>query len=222
MNSLCQRFLLAILTTAYLSVTSLVAQTSKIDSLVSLSQKIAGKEKVDVLNQLAYQWMIKKYDSCKFFASQAWQEAEKINYAKGKSEASIFIGIYETQISGNKQKSLFHFRRGQALAHSVKEYGLEGFALTQTGNLYRIEGKYDSAFIYYQQSYQLLKDSINPWHLSMLYRNLGKYYGLLSDKEKELLYLQRAWNIRSKLTDDAMKLDALVTQLFQYFTNTIQ
>lgn len=198
----------------------LFAQSKQIDSLVTMSQKIVGKERIDVLNKLAYQWMIKKYDSCKFFAAMALQEAEKINYTKGKSEASIFLGIYEAQISGNRQKSLSYFKKGQLLAHSIKNHGLEGFAFTQTGNLYRIEGKYDSAFIYYQQSYELLKDSINPWHLSMLYRNMGKYYSQLSDAKTELLYLQRAWMIRSKLTDDAMKVDALVSLSVWYTTQS--
>ncbi len=187
---------------------------------MALSKTLSGTEKVNVLNRLAYQWMIRKYDSCKYFATEALQLAEEINYLAGKSEANIFLGNYEAQISGNIPKSLSFFRKGRAQASRAKNRGLEGFALTQTGNLYRNQGKYDSAILFYNQSFNVLKDSLNPWHLSMLYRNMGKYYGIQGDKIKELNYLKRAWVIRSNLPDYAMKVDALVSLSKWYETQS--
>ncbi len=187
-----------------------LAQHPTIDSLQLVIAKTDKKQKADALNKLAYEWFLRDYAKCKQTAEEALRYSEEISYPKGKVEAGIYLGIYEAQITGDYKTSQGLLAKAAFEAHEIGAKDLEGFSNTQIGNLYRNSGKLDSAWLYYQKSFTLLRDSLNPWHLSMLYRNMGKYYGLTYEPSAELTYYKKAWQIREKLTDHAMQVDALV------------
>ncbi|MEO7988080.1 MAG: tetratricopeptide repeat protein [Chryseolinea sp.] len=185
------------------------AQLSEIDSLQNIVDNTQGKEKVDAINALAFKLILIDYKKAFENIAIAKQLAERIKYDRGISEAIIYEGVCENLV-GNKEKSIQLLLTGREKARLANNHGWEGYALVQLGNIYRSQGLYDSAKVWYDQSYRVLKDSLNPWHLSVLYRNLSRNYGLSGRPKEEIVYLNRSLIIREKLSDKVLLADVLV------------
>ncbi len=185
------------------------AQNARMDSLQALTNKAKGKDLVDLTNKLAFDWYLYNVEKSFELSSKALSIAKELNYTKGIAEATLYQGIYK-YLSGNSQNGQYLLLRAQQLAKEAKEKGLEGYAFIQLGNLNRNLGKYDSAKLFYDQSYKVLRDSLNPWYLGSLYGNLGKYYNLMAQPKNEIKYLLKAYNVRTKLGDKVLEMDALL------------
>ncbi len=184
-------------------------QGIEFDSLENVVNTTTGIAKVDALNALAFRLILIDIKRAKEYISQAGQLAEEINYAKGISQALICEGLYENVV-GNRKVAIHLLKIGRTKAKQSQAYGWEGYALVQLGNIYRGQGLYDTARYWYDQSYLVLKDSLNPWHLSVLYRNLSQNYGLINRPKEELAYLHRSLAIREKLSDNILLADVLI------------
>jgi signal transduction histidine kinase len=185
------------------------AQNWRMDSLQALANKAKGKDLVDLTNKLAFDWYLYNVEKSYELSSKSLAMAKELNYTKGIAEATLYQGIYK-YLTGNSQHGKYLLLRAQKLAKEAKENGLEGYAFIQLGNLNRNLGKYDSAKLFYDQSYEVLKDSLNPWSLGSLYGNLGKYYSLIAQPKNEVKYLLKAYDVRAKLGDKVLEMDALL------------
>ncbi len=185
------------------------SQSSRIDSLQNRVANLSGTKKADAINRLAFEVFLISLDKSHRFALEALKLSEQLHYVKGMAEANIYNGMYE-YLTGNQEAGFILLKKGQRQANEAGDKSLEGYAFVQLGNRYRNLAQYDSAKLSYDQSFLILKDSLHPWQLSSLYRNLGKYYGLISDPDNEIKYLLRAWKIRERLNDKAVQIDALV------------
>ncbi len=90
------------------------------------------------------------------------------------AQSLITAGIIQSRL-GHDSLSIRSFRKGLSLMRKTNDKLLEGRLNLNLGILYQNEDKLDSAEIYYNRSFQLLKDSANPFRLSLLYLNLGKF-----------------------------------------------
>lgn len=186
-----------------------LAQRTEIDSLENLVKTETSFRKVDAANALAFRWILNDFKKAEEYIIQARQLAEALNYTKGISEALIYQGLYEG-IIGNRKVAIQLLTVGKAKAKQSNNRGWEGYALLQLGNIYRDEGHYDSAKFWYKESYNVLRDSLNPWHLSVLHKHLSGYYKLVAKPKLELSYLLRSLAIREKLEDKVLLADILV------------
>jgi tetratricopeptide (TPR) repeat protein len=200
---------MAITVLVILSFNSLCAQHAEIDSLKRQVDKQTGTKKIDALNALAFRELLIDFKLADATIERALKLSTKENYTKGLAEANIYKGICEN-LRGNKGNALHLLKDGILQAKKVGIYGVEGYALTQIGNIYRGSGNYDSAKFWYSRSYEVLKDSIYPWQLSVLYRNLSRVYNLTSQPKQELTYLVRSYEIRKRLSDKVLHTDILV------------
>lgn len=189
--------------------TGVRAQTPEIDSLQHIVKNAAGIRKVDALNELSFRLLLVDFAKAKQTLEQSKTLAGELNYKKGISEATIFQGVFEN-LTGHKTEAIRLLNIGREQAKLAGNTGWEGYALVQKGNIYRTQGIYDSAKFWYDQSYEVLKDSLHPWHLSVLYRNMSWYYEAISKPQEELFFLQRALAIRERLTDSVLLIDVLV------------
>jgi signal transduction histidine kinase/tetratricopeptide (TPR) repeat protein len=186
-----------------------LAQTPEIDSLQNVINATEGKEKVDAINALAFKLILTDYEKARVLAIEGKLLAEEIDYTKGISEALISEGVCYV-MTGNHEQALKILMIAREKAKLSINHGWEGYALVQIGNIHRAQGHYDSAKIWYDQSFRVLKDSLNPWHLSILYRNLGRNYGLSNQPKDEFHYLKRSLAIREKLGDNVLLADIWV------------
>ncbi len=201
----------------FCGLSSLWAQTSEMDSLREAVNNQKGTKKIDALNALAFRQILIDFKLASGSLEQAISLSLEDDYTKGLAEAYTYKGLCEN-LSGNKNSGFRLLAKGSQLAHTIGEHGIEGYALLQTGNIYRAQGSFDSAKYWYDKSFLVLKDSINPWQLSMLYRDLSRYYNLNSKPNLELSYLMRALAIREKLRDKILLTDIYVL-LSQWYLN---
>lgn len=185
------------------------SQSLEVDSLQHAVEISTGSKKVDALNALAFRQLINDLAKAEQSIKESIRLAEQHNYQPGLAEAYVYRGIYEN-MRGDKEGSLTDIRKGMQLSHQLKLSGLEGYALVQSGNVFRGYGQYDSALYWYEQAHNVLKDSLNPWQLSVLYRNLGMLSKLKTEPQKEITYLLRSYNIRKNLPDKVLLSDILV------------
>lgn len=196
---------------------SVLAQTTQLDSLQTLVKKSTGTQKVDALNALAFEQMQVDIRMADKTIEEALALSNKLNYPTGQARGRIYKGISENY-QGNQRKSFITLNEGIRQARSLKLQGLEGYGLTQLGNIYRIAGKYDSSYYWYQQAYRVLKDSLYPPELSVLYRNLSQLYKLRAQPKEQLTYLLKSYEIRKRFNDKVLYTDILIL-LSQYYSS---
>jgi signal transduction histidine kinase len=185
------------------------SSAQEIDSLQHLKEKLTGTEKIDAANQLAFRLLLIDFKRASSVIDEALDLSTKGRYTKGLSEAMIYKGIYEN-LSGQKAAAVADLKKGIKYADEVKLKGLEGYGWVQLGNVYRSRAIYDSAKDYYDRAYVVLKDSVHPMQLSVLYRNLALFYSANSQPLREFDYLKRALRIRERISDKVLLVDILI------------
>lgn len=174
------------------------AQSARADSLSQLIKKHSGTQRVDYLNEYAIVIFSFDYKKSADAASAAYQESVRLQYPKGMAQALIMTGIIQSH-KGNDSLSVRSFLRSLSIVKNGNDRQLEGRLYALLGIAYQGEDRLDSAEIYYNQSFRILKDSANPLYLSFLYLNLGKFYGIQSNRAQQIFYLNKSWDIRKRL-----------------------
>jgi signal transduction histidine kinase/tetratricopeptide (TPR) repeat protein len=185
------------------------AQSNAIDSLAQAVTQATGRERVKALNALAFRLILVNIPKSDSVSQITLALARELDDPEGGTEALIYKGMAEN-MTGQRQTGLPKVKAGIQAARDLKRSDLQGYAQVQLGNFYRNEGRFDSALFWYESARGTLQDSAHPWQLSVLYRNLARYYNLRAQPREEIRYLQRAWRIREKLEDRVLKADILV------------
>src|SRR5688572_14919685 len=182
-----------------------VAQPEVKDSLISLlNSGITGKQKVDVLNDLAYQFFDFNDSIAADYASQALTEATKINYPKGIKFAYTMVGMGYASKSMH-QWAILNFRK----SHAVKAPDADGIAvynLNLLGNTFREQAMFDSARAAYQLAVKNFGNS-EKHRLATLYKNLGYLHVILWENQAGLKYLDSASAILKNHSNPYLQID---------------
>lgn len=185
-----------------------LAQTL-VDSLKRELQHAEGTARVDVLNQLTYEYIGTDNKQALALNEEAFALANRLNYTKGIGKAYIYRGVYE-YLSGENPLGIDYLKKGLEWVSKANDREMKGYAYLQLGNSYMNLTQFDSSLANYDRAYEVLKDSTNPVNLSKLYKNLGTLYGLKSSYDLQVKYLNRSLAIREKLGDPVLVADALV------------
>ncbi len=134
-------------------VCQLFGQSHVRDSLeLKLRTLVDGQTKVDVLNQLSYQYYDFNDSIALKYSQEALALALKNNYKKGIKLAFTLVGLGYSSQSKYKE-AIANYR----LADHIKEPEDQDntiFNLVLLGKLYRDIAKYDSAFLVFGQAFQ--------------------------------------------------------------------
>jgi signal transduction histidine kinase len=187
---------------------SVFAQIKSADSLEQRLDKVSGKEKVDILNELTYTFIT--LDNAKVIAynQQALDLSKNLKYLKGEARAYTYRGVFE-YLSGELLEGHRDLNHGLRLATQAGDQRLRGYVFLQLGNCSLEEVQMDSAFIFFKKSREVFKDSTDPSTLSKVYRNLSALYGQRYQPDSQQVYLDRAIRIRRLLSDKALLIEAL-------------
>jgi signal transduction histidine kinase len=182
-----------------------------IDSLEHKLQTAAGIERVDVLNQLTFEFISVDNEKVVRYDDEAILLSEKIKYTKGEGIAYTFRGVYQYQ-SGQFAEARISLHTGLRLSKKAKDVMNEGYAYLQLGNASLEDVSMDSAYIYFRKAYSVFKDSSHAENLSKVYRNMSALFGQRFEPDSQQYYLDKAIVIRRLLPDQSYLVDALAIQ----------
>ena len=191
-----------------------------VDSLRQELQKAAGREKVDVLNKLSYNFYFFYPDSTRYYASRAMKLAESIGYKEGLSEAQMMMGVSYT-FKNTNAKALSWLRKGLETARSVNHY--QGIAdnLKNLAVFYLYVEYYRNALDYFKNSIFYQKKAKNPIREAILYSNLGSVYLSMNNADSALYYFNKSSHLFDSLGNH--KWDAMVLNDFgEYYVKIKQ
>jgi signal transduction histidine kinase len=194
---------------AFLMTGVLAVGQTNVDSLEQKLPSTQGTQRVDLLNQLTYEFITRDNTKATSYNSKALALSDQIGYKKGKAVAYTYRGVYE-YLSGQFPAAHDDLHRGLTLSRQVGDRDNIAYALVQLGNCGLEEVENDSALFYFTKAYQILKDSTNPTTLSKLYRNMSAVYGQRYQYDSQRYYLDRAIGIRRLLSNRVLLTEGLV------------
>lgn len=183
-------------------------QPSGVSSLEKELRSSHGEARVDLLNQLAYEYIT--HDSAKVNAynREALALSQSINYTKGEARAFTYRGVAD-YLSGQLADGHRNLNIGLRLATKAGDKSLRGYTYLQLGNCSLEEVQMDSAMIFFKRSREVFSDSTDPTTLSKLYRNISALYGQRYQTDSQKYYLEKSIVIRRLLPDKALLIEAL-------------
>lgn len=178
-----------------------IAQNRTIDSLKN--NLILTKEntlKVDILNDLSWEYSDSDPERSMEYATQAQSLAEKLNYKKGLSSA------YSNEASFYRDKSNYPeaMKRYLKCLQLKKEINdLPGLASTYTniGIVYKLQGNYKEVLSYYLLSLKTRQQVGSQKEIADSYNNIGNLFWAQGEFDKALEYHFSALKTRKQIKD---------------------
>ena len=182
------------------------AQTTTIaDSLQQLLQVAKNTPtKVDLLNDLAWEYKISDPDLARKHLQEAINLAEQLSYKKGEGQAYNNLGVVET-IHDNKKLAIQHYQKALAIRESLDDQKGVASLYNNIGNLYAEEDSFVVAIANLKSSLQLREQLKDTQRIARVHYNLADAYESWGDYETALnhAFSYREW---SAFTNDPYSL----------------
>ncbi len=180
---------------------ALRGQSSSIDSLKRLiAHESDSKRKVELLNSLSFAYFDDDIELASKSTEEALLLAKKINDEEGEGWANAYRGLYYF-FSGMLPQAHQQFVASLHLARSSNNLNLQAYALTQLGNVYRDKGAFDSSKYFYHQAENVLGKKPDPYYLSVIKMNEGRFYLITEKPDSAQLCAQSALQLRTTMND---------------------
>ncbi|WP_416865601.1 MAG: hypothetical protein ACMVP2_25085 [Imperialibacter sp.] len=168
-----------------------------------------NEAKVDVLNQLTYEFITVDNEKVQLYNGQAIELSKKIAYRKGEAIAYTYKGVNE-YLSGFLAPAHVHLHKGLRLSEQIGDRKNTGYSYLQLGNLSLEEVATDSALYFFNKALFFFSDESDPATLSKIYRNMSAAYGQQHKIDQQQTYLDSAIAIRRRLPKKALLIEALL------------
>ncbi len=188
-----------------LQASGLFAQPDTKDSLKVALQNpsLPAFQRVDALNQLAYQFYDYNDSLASTYANEALMLAKKSAYNKGLKISYTMVGLGYSSKS-NFKEAIRYYRLSDQV--KVKDaFSDEVYNWVLLGNCYRDQGIYDSALYFYRMGFKKSAQMSTP-DRATIYKNIGSVYVLLWKNEKAIEVLDSA----SQYLTDGMRTNKYV------------
>lgn len=182
---------------------NLFAQSQNlVDSLRNeLTNTELQSEKVQILNELAYELRSKNKEEALDFAKRALDIALDIRDIDGILTAYSNLGLVKTY-SGDYDEALVNLFKGLQLSDSFDNDYFKARILNNIGNTYWKAGKRENAYQYYKQSLDIRKNIGDSLGMAKAYGNLGNIANsVLRDLDSAQFYYQNALDLFIPLQD---------------------
>lgn len=160
---------------------------------------VSGKEKIDILSQLASYTYTRAPRKCVDYCRQILQLTNQIHYPNAKADTLIRLS-YAYSVLGDWEKS-FEYSK-QALAIFENQKNKEGIAkaLSTIGYFYLRIDYFNMALDYFLRSLKRYEEVEDKHKLYLPYSHIGHLYNELGEPQKALQYFQKALDLfdRSK------------------------
>jgi signal transduction histidine kinase len=178
-----------------------LSRASEIDSLKSLMLKVEGKDRIKVLNDIAYAYAPSSIEESLYYNKRAYDEAILLK----DTTWQIFILIdisYAYRRSADYSHALSSLKKAYELATSTKNTSLLQDCLNQMASLYLMLKIYDKALDYYHQVLKLYQKENNASMIGRTLNNIGIIFYKLDDTENALKYFSESLEIRIEIGEE--------------------
>ncbi len=184
-----------LLSFALLFTSKVVGQRNVKDSLeVLLKTNLDSRKRIDVINQLAYQYYDFNDSIALGYAKEAFELSRKENYLPGLKYAYTMIGLgYASQSRYREAISNYRLSNFVKAPNSISN---DIYNMVLLGNLYRDIAKFDSALYFYNAA-KVLSSKGDRSSLVNIYKNIGSVYVILWNNSQALIYLDSARTLAS-------------------------
>lgn len=172
----------------------------KIDSLLKLSDKVYGKDRIRVYNEISLEYSEKSTDKCLMYAYKAMKLAEKLGDRKGIALSYNNIGN-GYNFSRQYRIATEYYQKAVKLYSDIDDK--EGLAkpLNNLGVMYFKMKDYDKALEYYEKSLEVREEIGNPESIADALFNIGIFQSNRGNYQKALEYYRLSLNIREDIED---------------------
>ncbi|RAW02853.1 tetratricopeptide repeat protein [Pseudochryseolinea flava] len=164
----------------------------------SLTKARTSEERVDALNNLAWEYFDFDDSLAVNYAKEAFQIAEKSDYRRGLKYAYTLLAIGEDAF-GNYQQALRYFRLSNEIP-SEESIDNTVYNLTQWGNVLSNVGQYDSAALAFDNAIGIAATNNLTTRLSNIYCAYARLSTQRWQNQKALEYLSRVKQIKQDST----------------------
>ncbi len=183
-----------------LSVGKLIAQNPNrnIDSLITRIDKTENHEKVDVLNELAKEYLKISPDKTLAYSEDAHQIAKELHYLAGEAAATKNLGTGYMYLSNFD--SAYHYLNLSLQKHETSNDS-KGIAavLTNIGNIHSMRREYTLALENYSKALLLFEELGILENTATLNRLTGIVYENLYDHPKALSYFRKSVELATEI-----------------------
>jgi len=170
-------------------------------------------KKVDVLNEISYEFHRKDISKTKDYAQQALGLAEEIGYDKGiaTAKANYGMGLY---MSGKTEEAFDLYIEAFDLAKQIDNLSILSRVSSNIAMYYKYTKQIDFATKWYLQGIEYAEACDNQSTKAFIYNNLGVMF-LDEDKdEKAKFYFRKSVEVAEKLQDSKVMGLAKINILF--------
>lgn len=156
-----------------------------IDSLENILPKVTAKQKVDVLNELAWNYKFIDQDKCRRFAEESAELAAEISYSNGLAYAQRNLGVYYF-VTNNYPESEKYLHQ---CIQTSKKYQLtfqEAKALNLLGIISREKLDYSAALEFHQAALSIYRQLSIDDEITGVLNNMAMVYELIHETDKAL------------------------------------
>lgn len=178
-------------------------QNYLVDSLTDALKKLPDNtEKVYTLNSLTGElWQNWYLDSALFYANEAQELANKLNYKEGLAVANMNLGdIYSDQ--GDYPQALENYFEAIGLNYQLQNNYRLASNFSKIGYVYINQGNYPEALSSFLMSLRINQQIGDNGSIAMDYASIGSVYNQQGNYEKALNYYLKALAIDVELGDD--------------------
>ncbi len=176
---------------------------AKVDSLLSLLQAYAGEDqsKVDLLNQLGFEYWIIAPAKSEVYGSRAYDLAKNLDYPQGAAFAERVIGVSHWA-RGNYDKAIPHLMEAYKGYQMLQDtLGLAN-SLMNIGLVYSDQRNFTDAFSNFFESIKLFEQLGEEGRIATTYNKIGSIYSEQGQFDKGKEYFEKALVIHRRQNFD--------------------
>ncbi|MEO7697363.1 MAG: ATP-binding protein [Chryseolinea sp.] len=180
---------------------SLSSYAQNLQLIASLRKKAVGslgKERFDVLNDLAWEYRSSYPDSTIYFAKEAYSIGQNLKLTTGLAEPLNFIGV-AYNYKGNRLKSYNAYDEALKISTQYHDSLQLAYCNNNLGRLFFEQGILPRAYDYFIKAQAIFEDINDPSGLAYTYQSLARLYKSQRDLIKSENNYLKANKIRMQL-----------------------
>jgi serine phosphatase RsbU (regulator of sigma subunit) len=177
------------------------AQQTDLDSLRVLLKKSTGKEKVNLLNTICYQYRFSDATAAFKAGEEGLVLAKKGNYKTLEIYLRNNLGLLLLD-KGKYDKALGNFIEAEKTAELTGDKKALAMSMENTGILYKYQNMYEKALLNFSSSLKIFNELGETRSKANVLTDFGSLYYDLKDNEKALDYFLQSLKAMEELNDN--------------------